>query len=115
MSDQRPAEPATAKAVLRVYHHPDGNWRWCYQEPDSGLELHSNDDFSTREEAAASARRAYPDLAVVPQGRAAAVERLTPAAPHGSRSVPESAGQPRRPWWLRWASAVAKLAGRLSR
>ena len=62
MSDPRPAEPSGARAVLRLYPRHDGHWGWCYQEPDSGLELHSNDDYPTREEAAASARRAYPDV-----------------------------------------------------
>ena len=62
MNDPPPAEPSAARAVVRVYQRQDRRWAWCYQEPDRGLELHSNDDYPTREEAAASARRAYPDV-----------------------------------------------------
>jgi hypothetical protein len=66
MNHPRSAEPSAARAVLRVYQRDDHHWGWCYQEPDSGNELHSNDDYPTREEAAASARRAYPDVPLVP-------------------------------------------------
>ena len=67
MSHPRPAEPSAARAVLRVYRRDDSHWGWCYQEPDSGLELHSNDDYPTREEAAESARAAYPDVPLAPE------------------------------------------------
>jgi hypothetical protein len=66
MSDPRSAEPSGVGAVLHVYQRHDRHWGWCYQEPDSGLELHSNDDYPTREEAAESARRAYPDVPLTP-------------------------------------------------
>jgi hypothetical protein len=45
-----------------LYQRQDGRWAWCYEEADHDLELHSNDDYPTREEAAAAARRAYPDV-----------------------------------------------------
>jgi hypothetical protein len=61
MNDPRPAERA-AHAVVRLYQRQDGRWAWCYEEAEHGLELHSNDDYSTREEAAAAARHAYPDV-----------------------------------------------------
>jgi hypothetical protein len=67
MSDRRSAKPPGAGAVLRVYHRDDRHWAWCYEEPDRDLELHSNDEYPTREEAAASARRAYPDVPLVPE------------------------------------------------
>ena len=61
MNDPRPAE-RPARAVVRLYQRQDGRWAWCYQEAEHDLELHSNDDYPTREEAAAAARRAYPDV-----------------------------------------------------
>ncbi|MEW6473808.1 MAG: hypothetical protein AB1679_16270 [Actinomycetota bacterium] len=63
MSSPKPPEPEGSAAVLELYARPDGRWLWCYREPEHGVELHSNLDFATREEAAASARRAYPDVA----------------------------------------------------
>lgn len=37
-------------------------WTWCYVEPDSGVELFSNETYATSEGAADYARRAYPDV-----------------------------------------------------
>lgn len=54
-----------ADALLRVYRR-DGRWAWCYQEPVSGLELHSNLDYGNRDDAAAAAHRAYPDVEFKP-------------------------------------------------
>jgi hypothetical protein len=63
MSRPKRAEPGRAAgAVLEVHDRPDGRWAWCYREPAAAVELHSNLDFATREEAAVSARRAYPDV-----------------------------------------------------
>lgn len=63
MSNPKQAEPeGSAPAVLEMNSRPDGRWAWCYREPDRAVELHSNLDFATREEAAISARRAYPDV-----------------------------------------------------
>jgi hypothetical protein len=67
MSDQRPAKRSGTRAVLHVYRRDDSHWAWSYQEPDSGIELHSNDDYPTREEASAAARRVYPDLPLLPE------------------------------------------------
>ncbi len=61
-SPKRPEPEVDAGAVLELYSRPDGRWAWCYREPDRGVELHSNLDFPTREDAAVSARRAYPDV-----------------------------------------------------
>ena len=38
----------------------DDRWTWRYVEGD--MELHSNEMYATREEAADRARRAYPDV-----------------------------------------------------
>ena len=38
----------------------DDMWTWRYVEGD--MELHSNETYSSREEAADKARRAYPDV-----------------------------------------------------
>jgi hypothetical protein len=37
-------------------------WAWRWVEPASGIELHSNETFATREGAKESARGAYPDV-----------------------------------------------------
>ena len=67
MSSPKPPDPAgEAGAVLEIHSRPDGRWTWCYREPDRGVELHSNLDYPTREAAAVSARRAYPDVPFVP-------------------------------------------------
>jgi hypothetical protein len=37
-------------------------WTWRYVEQETGIELHSNETFSSREVAVDWARRAYPDV-----------------------------------------------------
>jgi hypothetical protein len=37
-------------------------WTWRYVEPDTGVELDSNETFASREAAVDWARRAYPDV-----------------------------------------------------
>ena len=61
-SPKRPESESDAGAVLELYSRQDGRWSWCYREPDQGVVLRSNLDFATREDAAVSARRAYPDV-----------------------------------------------------
>ncbi len=65
-SPKRPEPASAADAVLELHSRPDGRWTWCYREPDREVELHSNLDYATREEAAISARRAYPDVPFAP-------------------------------------------------
>ena len=43
-------------------------WSWRYVERETGVELQSNDTFRSAEAAAASARKAYPDLEVAENG-----------------------------------------------
>jgi hypothetical protein len=50
------------RAELRVASAGDGRWTWQYVEPDTGVVLHSNETFASREAAEDWARRAYPDL-----------------------------------------------------
>ncbi len=62
---QRRAEAAKAEtpgAVLDVYRGGDGRWGWVYRETEGDFELCSNRTFATKEEAAESARLAYPDV-----------------------------------------------------
>ncbi len=54
------AEPA--RAELRIEPVAGGRWTWRYVEPDTGVELYSNETFVSREVAEDWARRAYPDL-----------------------------------------------------
>lgn len=64
-SKSRPADGARAGSPsLRVYEIHDGTWTWCYDDPAAGVELHSNTDYSSPDEAAAAARQAYPDVAL---------------------------------------------------
>ncbi len=55
---------AAAPPELRLYRLDDGSWAWCYVEPGTDLELHSNTTYGSRDKAAAAARSAYPDLSV---------------------------------------------------
>lgn len=50
---------------LLVYE-AGGRWGWCYRKGDNGFELHSNQDYASREEAVVAARRAYPDVPFAP-------------------------------------------------
>ena len=50
------------RAELRVEAVEDDGFTWCYVEPDSGVELYSNETYATADEAKEWARRAYPDL-----------------------------------------------------
>jgi hypothetical protein len=51
-------------AELHVDSIVDERWAWRYVEPGTGLELHSNETYGTRQAAAEAARRAYPDLSL---------------------------------------------------
>ncbi len=53
-----------APPELRVYTLESGSWTWCYVEPATDIALHSNTTYGSRDEAAAAARTAYPDLPV---------------------------------------------------
>lgn len=53
---------ADAKPELHVDAIEDDRWTWRYVEGD--MELHSNETYSSRDEAADRARRAYPDVEV---------------------------------------------------
>ena len=53
-----------APPELRVYRLGDRSWAWCYVEPATGIQLHSNTTYGGAEEAAAAACAAYPDLRV---------------------------------------------------
>ncbi len=55
---------AAAPPELRVYRLDSGSWTWCYVEPGTDLELHSNTTYGSRDEAVSAARTAYPDLGV---------------------------------------------------
>ena len=59
MKSQKSPQP---RAELRLESVEDGGWTWCYVEPDDGVELYSNETFSTADEAKDWARRAYPDV-----------------------------------------------------
>ncbi len=54
--------PQPAEAQLQVRQGEDGRWTWRYVEPETGVELDSNESFASRESAVDWARRAYPDL-----------------------------------------------------
>ena len=62
MSPKQAEPERPGGGVLEIHSRPDGRWTWCYREPERGVELQSNLDYPTREEAAVSARRAYPDV-----------------------------------------------------
>lgn len=49
---------------LRLNPVDGDGWTWSYVEPDSDVELHSNERYGSRDEAAEWAKRAYPDLDV---------------------------------------------------
>ncbi len=55
-------QPADPRPELHVDRLDDDRWTWRYVERESGLELHSNETFSSREVAVDWARRAYPDV-----------------------------------------------------
>ena len=59
MKSQKSPQP---RAELRVQSVEGDGWTWCYVEPEDGVELYSNETFSTVDEAKDWARRAYPDL-----------------------------------------------------
>ncbi len=59
MKTSRPADP---RPQLHVDSLGDDRWTWRYVEQETGLELHSNETFSSRELAAEWAQRAYPDV-----------------------------------------------------
>ena len=47
-------------AELRVEAVEDDGWTWCYVEPETGVELYSNETYTTVDDAKTWARRAYP-------------------------------------------------------
>jgi hypothetical protein len=55
----RPADP---RAQLHIDTTDDDRWTWRYVEQETGVELHSNETFSSRDVAVDWARRAYPDV-----------------------------------------------------
>lgn len=62
------ARSTEREAVVEVYEAGEGTWKWRYREPLTDVELDSNNTFSSRDAAAGSARRAYPDLAIAGEG-----------------------------------------------
>lgn len=71
MTSRTRAEPdGAAGGVLEIRPRAGGRWTWCYREIERGVELQSNLDYPTREEAAVSARRAYPDVPFAPEDEA---------------------------------------------
>lgn len=50
------------RAELRVEAVEDDGWTWCYVEPESGVELYSNETYAMVDDAKDWARRAYPDV-----------------------------------------------------
>ncbi len=54
--------PADARPRIHVETADDEHWTWRYVDEKAGLELHSNETFSSREVAVDWARRAYPDV-----------------------------------------------------
>jgi hypothetical protein len=50
------------QAELRVEAVEDDGWTWCYVEPERGVELYSNETYTTADDARQWARRAYPDV-----------------------------------------------------
>ena len=61
MKSQKSQPP---RAELRVESVEDEGWTWCYVEPENGVELYSNETYTTVEDAKDWARRAYPDVAL---------------------------------------------------
>ncbi len=55
----------SGSAHLRLNSMEGGGWTWSYVEADSDVELHSNERYGNREDAAEWAKRAYPDLDLV--------------------------------------------------
>jgi hypothetical protein len=55
----RPADP---RPQLHVDSLEEDRWTWRYVEQETGVELHSNETFSSRDVAVDWARRAYPDV-----------------------------------------------------
>ncbi len=62
--------PPPADPRPRIHLDPAGDerWTWRYVEDETGLELYSNETFSSRETAMEWARRAYPDVPFVDEG-----------------------------------------------
>ena len=54
--------PADPRPQIHIDPVEDERWTWRYVERETGIELHSNETFSSREAAADWARRAYPDV-----------------------------------------------------
>ena len=54
--------PADARPRIHVERAEDEHWTWRYVDEETGVELHSNETFSSREVAVDWARRAYPDV-----------------------------------------------------
>lgn len=59
MKSQKSRQP---RAELQVQSVEGDGWTWCYVEPDDGVELYSNETYTTVDDAKEWARRAYPDL-----------------------------------------------------
>lgn len=59
MKSQKSRQP---RAELQVRSVEGDGWRWCYVEPDDGVELYSNETYTTVDDAKEWASRAYPDL-----------------------------------------------------
>ncbi len=65
MKSQPPADGQGGPAAqLLVEKIGDEQWSWRYLESASGITLHSNETFHSREAAVDSARKAYPDVAL---------------------------------------------------
>ncbi len=54
--------PADPRPELHLDRLEEERWTWRYVERETGVELHSNETFSSREAASDWARRAYPDV-----------------------------------------------------
>ena len=65
MKSQKSQPP---RAELRVEAVEDDGWTWCYVEPENGVELYSNELYSTVDDAKDWARRAYPDVPLAEDG-----------------------------------------------
>jgi hypothetical protein len=50
------------RAELRVRSLGEHVWTWAYVEPESDVELYSNETYATADEARDWARRAYPEV-----------------------------------------------------
>lgn len=59
---------------LEIGRTNDGRWSWRYVDPSRSVDLAANTTYSSADEAASSARRAYPDVEDV----------LLPPSPNGS-------------------------------